>query len=216
MAAVLDAVGSAASATPAPESRRATEAAGLRVHLERGAAASATRAAAARWVPRIVGSVEGVVDQCGGDAEHVALLTAAMALIDVGGGLDDRFDCGRFGPALVDAVASAGTSVPSEAVAGMRALVDANAAFDRGVELEGWVRLGLQEDFGEAVLPQVLGRFAGRAASPSSGGGDARTKLNQRPFFALFSARFSIIVFAGFFFVAFFCCMPFAIPNLPW
>ncbi|RZL78041.1 MAG: LysR family transcriptional regulator [Sphingomonas sp.] len=30
----------------------------------------------------------------------------------------------------------------------------------RGVELEGWVRLGLQEDFGEAVLPQVLGRFA--------------------------------------------------------
>jgi DNA-binding transcriptional LysR family regulator len=30
----------------------------------------------------------------------------------------------------------------------------------RGAELEGWVRLGLQEDFGEAVLPQVLGRFA--------------------------------------------------------
>lgn len=30
----------------------------------------------------------------------------------------------------------------------------------RGVELEGWVRLGLQEDFGESVLPQVLGRFA--------------------------------------------------------
>jgi DNA-binding transcriptional LysR family regulator len=30
----------------------------------------------------------------------------------------------------------------------------------RSVELEGWVRLGLQEDFGEAVLPQVLGRFA--------------------------------------------------------
>jgi DNA-binding transcriptional LysR family regulator len=30
----------------------------------------------------------------------------------------------------------------------------------RGVELEGWVRLGLQEDFGETVLPQVLGRFA--------------------------------------------------------
>jgi DNA-binding transcriptional LysR family regulator len=30
----------------------------------------------------------------------------------------------------------------------------------RGVELEGWVRLGLQEDFGEMVLPQVLGRFA--------------------------------------------------------
>jgi DNA-binding transcriptional LysR family regulator len=30
----------------------------------------------------------------------------------------------------------------------------------RGVEFEGWVRLGLQEDFGETVLPQVLGRFA--------------------------------------------------------
>jgi len=30
----------------------------------------------------------------------------------------------------------------------------------RGVELEGWIRLGLQEDFGEAMLPQVLGRFA--------------------------------------------------------
>ena len=30
----------------------------------------------------------------------------------------------------------------------------------QGVELEGWVRLGLQEDFGEALLPEVLGRFA--------------------------------------------------------
>ncbi len=30
----------------------------------------------------------------------------------------------------------------------------------RGVELEGWVRLGMQEDFGESVLPEVLGRFA--------------------------------------------------------
>ena len=30
----------------------------------------------------------------------------------------------------------------------------------RGVELEGWIRLGLQEDFGETMLPQVLGRFA--------------------------------------------------------
>jgi DNA-binding transcriptional LysR family regulator len=28
------------------------------------------------------------------------------------------------------------------------------------VELEGWVRLGLQEDFGENLLPDVLGRFA--------------------------------------------------------
>lgn len=30
----------------------------------------------------------------------------------------------------------------------------------RGTELEGWIRLGIQEDFGETVLPQVLGRFA--------------------------------------------------------
>ncbi|MGY2048821.1 LysR substrate-binding domain-containing protein [Methylobacterium sp. JK268] len=30
----------------------------------------------------------------------------------------------------------------------------------RGVDLEGWIRLGLQEDFGETMLPQVLGRFA--------------------------------------------------------
>lgn len=30
----------------------------------------------------------------------------------------------------------------------------------RGAELEGRVRLGLQEDFGETLLPQVLGQFA--------------------------------------------------------
>ncbi|WP_151637858.1 LysR substrate-binding domain-containing protein [Noviherbaspirillum aerium] len=30
----------------------------------------------------------------------------------------------------------------------------------RGLELEGWVRLGLQEDFGELLLPEILGRFA--------------------------------------------------------
>jgi DNA-binding transcriptional LysR family regulator len=34
----------------------------------------------------------------------------------------------------------------------------------RGVQLEGRVRLGLQEDFGESVLPEVLGRF--RRAHP--------------------------------------------------
>ena len=27
----------------------------------------------------------------------------------------------------------------------------------RGIELEGWVRLGLQEDFGETLLPRILG-----------------------------------------------------------
>jgi DNA-binding transcriptional LysR family regulator len=43
-----------------------------------------------------------------------------------------------------------------------RRLLDLNdeaAAAIQGVELEGWVRLGLQEDFGEALLPAVLGRF---------------------------------------------------------
>lgn len=29
-----------------------------------------------------------------------------------------------------------------------------------GMDLEGWVRLGLQEDFGEHLLPEVLGHFA--------------------------------------------------------
>jgi DNA-binding transcriptional LysR family regulator len=36
---------------------------------------------------------------------------------------------------------------------------EAGAAM-RGVDLQGWVRLGLQEDFGETLLPAVLGRFA--------------------------------------------------------
>lgn len=39
-------------------------------------------------------------------------------------------------------------------------LNDEAAVALRGVELEGWIRLGLQEDFGEALLPEVLGRFA--------------------------------------------------------
>ncbi len=39
-------------------------------------------------------------------------------------------------------------------------LNDEAATALQGVELEGWVRLGLQEDFGEALLPEVLGRFA--------------------------------------------------------
>jgi DNA-binding transcriptional LysR family regulator len=44
-----------------------------------------------------------------------------------------------------------------------RRLLDLNdeaAAALHGSELEGWVRLGLQEDFGEALLPEVLGRFS--------------------------------------------------------
>ncbi|OWV85723.1 LysR family transcriptional regulator [Rhizobium sp. R635] len=39
-------------------------------------------------------------------------------------------------------------------------LNDEAAAAVHSVELEGWVRLGLQEDFGETLLPEVLGRFA--------------------------------------------------------
>ncbi|WP_415867642.1 LysR substrate-binding domain-containing protein [Burkholderia ubonensis] len=39
-------------------------------------------------------------------------------------------------------------------------LNDEAAAAVRGVSLDGWVRIGLQEDFGEAILPGVLGRFA--------------------------------------------------------
>lgn len=44
-----------------------------------------------------------------------------------------------------------------------RRLVELNdeaIAAARGTDLEGWVRLGLQEDFGESLLPGVLGRFA--------------------------------------------------------
>lgn len=37
---------------------------------------------------------------------------------------------------------------------------DEAAAAMRGADLAGWVRLGLQEDLGENVLPGVLGRFA--------------------------------------------------------
>lgn len=39
-------------------------------------------------------------------------------------------------------------------------LNDEAAAAVQGVQLEGWVRLGLQEDFGETLLPQMLGRFS--------------------------------------------------------
>lgn len=44
-----------------------------------------------------------------------------------------------------------------------RRLVDLNdeaAAAVRGVDLAGGIRLGLQEEFGEGLLPEVLGRFA--------------------------------------------------------
>jgi len=38
-------------------------------------------------------------------------------------------------------------------------LNDEAATALQGIELDGWVRLGLQEDFGETFLPAVLGRF---------------------------------------------------------
>lgn len=37
---------------------------------------------------------------------------------------------------------------------------DEAAAAMRGADLEGWVRLGVQENLGESVLPAALGRFA--------------------------------------------------------
>ena len=40
------------------------------------------------------------------------------------------------------------------------ALNDEAATAIRGVELEGWIRLGMQADFGEAQLADTLGRFA--------------------------------------------------------
>jgi DNA-binding transcriptional LysR family regulator len=42
----------------------------------------------------------------------------------------------------------------------MLELNDEASAAMRGADLQGWVRLGLQEDFGETLLPAVLGRFA--------------------------------------------------------
>lgn len=39
-------------------------------------------------------------------------------------------------------------------------LNDEAASAIRGADLEGWVRLGLQEDFGEGLLQEVLGQFA--------------------------------------------------------
>lgn len=40
------------------------------------------------------------------------------------------------------------------------ALNDEAAFAIRGADLEGWIRLGLQEDFGERILTGILGRFA--------------------------------------------------------
>ncbi|ARP92468.1 LysR family transcriptional regulator [Bordetella genomosp. 9] len=39
-------------------------------------------------------------------------------------------------------------------------LNDEAAVATRGLDMAGWIRLGLQEDFGETMLPQLLGRFA--------------------------------------------------------
>ena len=58
-------------------------------------------------------------------------------------------------------------------------LNDEAAAALRGVNLDGRVRVGLQEDFGEAILPDVLGRFAG-AARHSDGADFARPGRRRR------------------------------------
>lgn len=42
----------------------------------------------------------------------------------------------------------------------MMELNDEASAAMRGADLQGWVRVGLQEEFGDTLLPQVLGRFA--------------------------------------------------------
>lgn len=55
------------------------------------------------------------------------------------------------------------TSAGETLLAYARRLIELNdeaTAAVRGVEIEGWARLGLQEDFGETLLPAVLGRFA--------------------------------------------------------
>jgi DNA-binding transcriptional LysR family regulator len=44
-----------------------------------------------------------------------------------------------------------------------RRLIDLNdeaAGAIGNLDLEGWIRLGVQEDFGEAILPEILGRFS--------------------------------------------------------
>lgn len=140
VAAVLDAVTAATTARSRPR-RAGTEADGvtssLRRHIVDGAARSATAEVAGGWLPRIVGSVEGMVEQCGTDSESTALMTAAMALIDLGGGLDSRFSCATHGTDLVSALETAAEeSVSCEALGGVRALVAANAAFERGVDLD--------------------------------------------------------------------------------
>lgn len=130
--AVLDAI-DAAARTPsgAPDAGDS-----LRAHIEDGAACSADPAIAAEWLPRILGAVEGIVEQCGDDPEHAALVTATMMLVDVGGGLEQRFGCIRHGAALVSAVESAADHLTTcEPLAGCRALVDANAAFERSLDL---------------------------------------------------------------------------------
>lgn len=55
------------------------------------------------------------------------------------------------------------TDVGETMLAYARRLLDLNdeaANAIQGTELAGWVRLGLQEDFGETILPAVLGQFA--------------------------------------------------------
>ncbi|MFN8104610.1 MAG: hypothetical protein U0U69_09130 [Acidimicrobiia bacterium] len=137
--AVLDSFDAASRTSPGartPTAGRRRLGVDIRAHLERGAATSATPETTTAWLPRIVAAVEGLVDQCGDDPEHVALLTAAMMLVDVGGGLEDRFSCAHYGVALVTSIAAGlGDLATRESLAGVRALVEANAAFETGIDL---------------------------------------------------------------------------------
>lgn len=133
VAAVLDAVDAAArSGRTDPATQQMPP--GLRRHLQL-VGTSTTAADAADWVARIVGAVEGIAEQGSDDPDRVALLTAATILMDVGGGLAHRFCCRVHGDALVAAIeAIANGDVSGDALAGLAALVEANASFERGVD----------------------------------------------------------------------------------
>ncbi|MDR5735863.1 LysR substrate-binding domain-containing protein [Caballeronia sp. LZ025] len=98
-----------------------------------------------------LGSFAKAADQVG---RSTSAISAQLRKLEEQAGIELFRKSGR-GLALTDA---------GEVMLGYaRRLVELNdeaAVAVRGVDLEGWIRLGLQEDFGEAVLPDVLGRFA--------------------------------------------------------
>jgi len=98
-----------------------------------------------------LGSFAKAADRVG---RSTSAISAQIRKLEEQAGIALFRKCGR-GLALTDA---------GEVMLGYaRRLVELNdeaAVAVRGVDLEGWIRLGLQEDFGEVVLPDVLGRFA--------------------------------------------------------